>query len=87
MHSTRFSSHYSCVLLFLSINHIEKGPGPKSTHARERDDAAKLAEAGMSNDAEKEEEEEVVPSRQPSVDESPEVPITTETASTPIGGR
>lgn len=27
----------SCVLLFLSIDNVEKGPGPKSRHARERD--------------------------------------------------
>ena len=27
----------SCILLFFSINHTEKGPGPKSTHARAED--------------------------------------------------
>jgi uncharacterized membrane protein len=27
----------SCVLLFLSIDNVENGPGPKSRHARERD--------------------------------------------------
>lgn len=30
----------SCVLLFLSINNVEYGPGPKSKHSRERDAAA-----------------------------------------------
>ena len=42
----------SCVLLFLGIDNTEKGPGPKSRHARERDAAL---EAGRhSNDSEKE---------------------------------
>ena len=28
---------FSCILLFFGLNHIEKGLGPKSTHARVRD--------------------------------------------------
>lgn len=31
----------SCILLFFSIDHTEKGPGPKSTHARAEEDAEK----------------------------------------------
>lgn len=80
----------SCILLFLSIDHIEKGPGPKSTHARERDDAARLAEAAMSNAPEEEEEKNEdlnAPTlfRQQSVDGTSE--DATVAASTPIGGR
>lgn len=73
----------SCILLFMSIDHIETGPGPKSTHARERDDAARLAESGMS-----EKEEDVgppVPVQEQSVDgAASDVP---EAESTPTGGR
>lgn len=76
----------SCILLFLSINHIEKGPGPKSKHARERDNAAKLAEAGMSSDPEKEEEvESAVPTQPHSIDGTAADALGAE--STPSGGR
>ncbi|KAK5733643.1 hypothetical protein LTR17_009496 [Elasticomyces elasticus] len=33
----------SCVLLFLSINNVEKGPGPKSAHAEGRETAHRRA--------------------------------------------
>lgn len=76
----------SCVLLFLSIDHIENGPGFKSKHARDRDDAARLAEAGMSSDPEKEAEVDAnAPPHQQSIDEAAtNAPVA---ASTPVGGR
>jgi hypothetical protein len=43
----------------MSIDHTEKGPGPKSTHARQRDEKAGLAEAGASSDPEKEAESDM----------------------------
>lgn len=43
----------SCILLFMSIDNTEKGPGPKSAHAREHDAEAALATV---SDSEKEKE-------------------------------
>lgn len=47
----------------MSIDHTEKGPGPKSTHARTRDAAAPLAEAEMSSDPEKGSESDALQSQ------------------------
>ncbi|CAK3822187.1 gpi ethanolamine phosphate transferase 2 [Lecanosticta acicola] len=50
----------SCILLFYSLKHIEKGLGAKSTHARKRDAEA----TGIESDGEKEKEQEAAPAQQ-----------------------
>lgn len=77
---------FSCILLFMSIDHTEKGPGPKSKHALERDDAAKSAEARVSSEPEKDADSDRLGHPRPQVDGvlSADVP---EAESTPTGGR
>lgn len=70
----------SCVLLFLGLDNTYKGPGPKSTHARERD-----AEANTNGDSESNHEsEKSIQQPEPAhhtplrTDEVPQVPPVTE---------
>lgn len=51
----------SCILLFLSIDNTEVGPGPKSAHARAHDAEAQMSDGTdrqMSDETEKEKENE-----------------------------
>lgn len=67
----------SCVLLFLSINNVENGPGPKSRHARERDAENAKRDSGLTEKAISEPEQAHAP--QTSTDgvaESAPAPVT-----------